>query len=165
MAHWCKIRVVFDEPLSEATLAVVEEECHDKDYDFPPGCLRGSSEWHAYRSPMGGAEFLHGVLLEHGATGTYWLTDGDDRYGDPEARDSEAVVFRPDVDPMSLQKAARAKSRLEAIQHTAQRYAEVTKAFGVPSLPISWEAFSVLHLWCPEEDRPAVEEAVRSLAG
>lgn len=164
MAHWSKIRVVLDEPLPEATLTVVEEECHAEDYDFPPGCLRGSSEWHGYRSPMGGAEFLHRVLLKHGASGVYWLTDGgDERYGDPEARDSDAVVFRPGVDPHSLQMAARAKSRLEAIQRSAARYVEVTKAFGVPSLPVSWDAFSVLHLWCLEEDRPAVEEAVRSL--
>jgi mannosyltransferase OCH1-like enzyme len=164
MAHWCKIRVVFDEPLPEATLAAVEEVCHDKDYDFPRGCLRGSSEWHDYRSPMGGADFLHVVLLEHGASGVYWLTDrGDERFGDPEPRDSDAVVFRPGVDPHSLQKDAAAKSRHEAIQRAAERYVKVTRAFSVPSSPIVWEAFSEMGLWCPEGDRPAVEEAVKAL--
>ena len=161
MAQWCSIKVSFDTPVSEETLRLLGEELSELDYDFPVRCLTAGS-FVSYRSPLIADDLMAGVFLNHGVEGRWWMSSETDPDQATES-DWDCVVFRPDVDLHSISNAVRNKTVSDALLTNAKRYVNITRAFGIPALPVVWEALSHI-CYVSAGDRERFTENVQALS-
>jgi hypothetical protein len=152
MADWYYIRVQFDATPAQDILDSLGKELEDLDYDFPLNCLK-YSDWCSYRSPSIGAKEFVSAFLKHGVTGRYWISSSDEY--DPT--DEQCVIFRPDVDPLSVANAQRARNRRERIESSVQAYKAIATAFNFSPIPIKWENMRLLSIFMLESERAEFE--------
>lgn len=159
MARWQCIKIVFDTPVPEETINLLDEELHTLDCDFPRGCLT-TEDFTAYRHPTIPDADMVAVFLKHGVTGRWWMSGSDDPDHATDS-DGDCVVFRPGVDPDSIADAHRARIHEDALQRDARRWANISRALQVASLPVPWEALPLLYIYVDSKSHESFEAAVQ----